>query len=63
MPAALELKITINEAGQLGINGPLDNPPLAYYILRQAEKALDKHYGEAADRLIQPVSMGMPRIQ
>ena len=58
---ATELKITINDDGQLSVSGPIQNKLLSYGMLMVAMDAIrDQH--EANSRLIQPVSMLPPKV-
>lgn len=59
----VELKIGINETGQLTITGPIDNEMLCYYLLEKGRQVVQEHHATKAARLVQPataVPFGLP---
>lgn len=58
---ATELKITINDDGQLSVSGPIQNKLLSYGMLMVAMDAIrDQH--ETNSRLVQPASLIPPKV-
>ncbi len=55
---AVEVKIVIDEAGAVGVSGPLDQPLLVYGMLVAGFIALIKHY-DNSQKLVQPAPPGM----
>lgn len=51
----IELKITINAAGQIAVTGPIANEMVCYFLLEKARQAVAAHH-VAAQRLVQPAS-------
>ena len=58
---AVELKITINEAGQLGITGPIADKMLCYGLLEMAKEMIQEH-ARKNQSLITPVTMAPPKF-
>ena len=58
-----QLTITLNEQGQIGVNGPIDNRLLCYGLLDMAREAIYNH-GKQSENRIQPVPPGLvlPRL-
>lgn len=52
----IELKISINDAGQVAITGPIDNEMLVYYLLEKTRQAVATHHAQAAQRIVQPAT-------
>ncbi len=58
---AVELKITMDDAGNVGVNGPIENLILVYGLLEIARQSVQKHQ-ESKSNLVQPVSgMFLPK--
>lgn len=56
----VELKIVINEAGQVGISGPIENKMLCYGLLEIAREIIYTH-NEQNKKLVQPATFaGFP---
>jgi hypothetical protein len=56
------LTIILNEAGELGVNGPIDNKMLSYGMLEVAKEAIAEHH-RGKQRLVQPVmGMTLPKL-
>ncbi len=51
---AVELKITMDDTGNVGVNGPIDNLILCYGLLEIARQSVQKHHDTKASNLIQP---------
>jgi len=51
---ALELKITIDDAGRTQVTGPIDQPIVAYGLLEVARDVI-RVYNESKKNLVQPV--------
>lgn len=47
-----QLAITLDEAGAVNINGPLENRLLCYGLMEMAKEALQKHAAESAKQVI-----------
>lgn len=56
---AVELKITIDDAGQLNVNGPIANKMMCYGMLEVAKDAIRETH-ERNQRLVQPASGPLP---
>lgn len=56
---ALELKILVDDAGQLGVSGPLENKLVVYGLLLAGFETLIEHYKQKQS-LIQPATMLPP---
>jgi hypothetical protein len=52
----VELKIALNDAGQLAITGPIDNEMLCYYLLEKGRQVVAEHHATKAARLVQPAT-------
>jgi hypothetical protein len=52
----VELKIGLNEAGQLVMSGPVDNEMLCYYLLEKGRQIVAEHHATKAARLVQPAT-------
>jgi hypothetical protein len=52
----VELKIAINDAGQVAITGPIDNEMLVYYLLEKTRQAVAAHHEKVAQRIVQPAT-------
>ena len=56
-----ELKIVMDDNGQVSVSGPIQNKILAYGLLEVARDAIHEH-SEQSKSLIQPVSV-LPKLQ
>jgi hypothetical protein len=56
----VELKIAINELGQIQLTGPIDNEMVCYYLLEKGRQAIAMHHDKAVQRLVQPAT-ALPR--
>ena len=52
----LELKIALNESGQIAITGPIDNEMACYYLLEKTRQAVAEHHATKAGHLVQPAT-------
>jgi hypothetical protein len=53
----VEIKILMDDAGRIGVSGPLENTLLCYGLLKAGEIALQDHYRKQAERLVQPATI------
>jgi hypothetical protein len=51
-----ELKIALNDAGQLAITGPIENEMICYYLLEKGRQVVAEHHATKAARLVQPAT-------
>ena len=59
----IQLVITMDDAGSVGVNGPIQNPLLCYGLLEMAKVAIQDHIRQN-QRLVQPVSgVVLPKVQ
>ncbi len=59
---AVELKISMDDTGNVGVNGPIDNLILCYGLLEIARQSIQKNHDTKASNLIQPANgMFLPR--
>ncbi len=60
---AVELKITMDDAGNVGVNGPIENLILCYGLLEIGRQSIHRHHEQNAGKLIQtpPSGMFLPR--
>lgn len=56
-----EITITMFADGRVITSGSIDNKLLAYGLLSVAQETVSEHHKQA-DRLVQPVTLGMPRL-
>lgn len=54
----IQLVITMNEQGQIGVSGPIDNQVLSYGLLEIAKITIANRAREAGERLVQPAAPG-----
>lgn len=60
---AIELIIRVDDAGQISVTGPIDNPLIAYGLLEAGRDAIRAHHEQAAKRLVRPVGVvAMPQF-
>jgi hypothetical protein len=57
----LELKIALDETGQIAISGPIENEIVCYYLLEKARQAVQNHHTKAL-RLVQPATLVPPNL-
>jgi hypothetical protein len=50
----LELKIMMDDAGQVTMSGPIENKILCYGLLEVARDGIAEHHANAAKQLVQP---------
>lgn len=55
MPIVAELKITMDDAGGVAVEGAIDNKLLAYGLLEVAKESICRHH-EQAQRKVQPIT-------
>lgn len=55
MPIVAELKITMDDAGGVSVEGAIDNKLLAYGLLEVARESISNHH-QAAQRKVQPIT-------
>jgi hypothetical protein len=60
MPA-IQLVISMDETGSVNVNGPIQNLLLCYGLLEMAKVAINDH-AKQNQRLVQPVTLGVPGI-
>lgn len=60
MPTIAEIHITMDDKGQIQVNGPLENKLLMYGLLETARDVVVEHNANLAKRLVQPVTLGLP---
>ena len=53
---AIILTITMDDAGSINVNGPIDNVILAYGLLEAAHEAIAEHNRKNANRIVQPAT-------
>ena len=53
-----ELKISMDDAGNISVNGPIDNQLLSYGLLEVAKDVIKQHAAENA-RKIQPAPLSL----
>jgi hypothetical protein len=58
---AIELKITMDDAGHIGLSGPLQNIIMVYGLLEAAKDALRAHMKQN-ESLIQPATLVPPKF-
>lgn len=51
-----ELRIVMNDAGQIGVSGPIENVLVCYGLLELARDAIREHAAAAAARKIAPAT-------
>lgn len=54
MPIVATLTITMDEVGNINVNGPIDNRLLCYGLLEVAKDTVTTHCAAANNRIIQP---------
>lgn len=61
----IQLIVTMTDTGQVGVQGPIDNPILCYGLLEIARQSIQAHIQKKGENLIQPVhgSFGLPPIR
>lgn len=52
----VELKIMMDETGNVGVSGPIENLILCYGLLEIARQSIQKNHETAANRLVQPAN-------
>lgn len=58
----VELKIMMDEAGNVGVSGPIENLILCYGLLEIGKQSIQKHHEANANRLVQPANgMFLPK--
>lgn len=57
----VQLVVTMNENGEIGVNGPIQNQLLCYGLLEMAKVAIQDH-AEKNRRLVQPASITLPAL-
>ena len=57
MPIVAQLAITMDDAGQINVNGPIENRVLCYGLLEMAKDAIKAH-AEQSKKLIAEVPPG-----
>lgn len=59
----VQLTVTMSDAGEIGVNGPITNQLLCFGLLEMAKVAIVSH-AEQNKRLVQPISgITLPSIQ
>jgi len=53
---AMEMRILINDAGQVSVTGPIDNKLVCYGLLEVAKECIRDHH-EKAKTLVQPIAV------
>lgn len=54
MQAQVQLLITLSPEGQIGVQGPLEQPLICYGLLECARQAIEAHCKKAQERIVQP---------
>jgi hypothetical protein len=62
IPIVASITITLNSAGQMSINGPLENRMLCYGLLDMAKDLVYETYKASTERLVQPASSLLPQF-
>jgi hypothetical protein len=58
----LQLVITLDEAGQVSVQGPIEQKIVCYGLLEVARDAIAEHHARLAQRLVQPASGPLPPV-
>ena len=59
----IQLIITMDDSGSVGVNGPLQNPLLCYGLLEMAKVAIHDHT-QQNQRIVQPANgVILPKVQ
>ncbi len=56
MPIVASITITMDDAGSINVNAPLDNEAICYYLLKKADQTVEKYAADKAVRLVQPAT-------
>lgn len=54
---AFEIRILVDDAGHVNVNGPLQNLPLMYGVLELAKDAVREYARKQAENLVQPATI------
>lgn len=59
MPIIATLTITLDDAGQVQVNGPISNAVLSYGLLEVAKDLVRAAGQQTGDRIVQPAQFGL----